>query len=268
MPRQWAETARALHRLRPLPDPALGLLLWQTFVGAGFIERERMHAYIEKAMREAGTGTTWRDPDAGFEAAFHDAVDAGYDDTAVHDDLAALVEAVTAPGRSNALTQKIIALTMPGVPDIYQGTELWDDSLVDPDNRRLVDYAARRAVLAGLDASTTPPTVDETGAAKLHLVATALRARRDRPERFAEYVALTATGAAGGHLIAYDRGGAITLATRLPVGLAAAGGWGDTAVALPAGTWVDALTGAEHAGPTLALGSALATYPVGLLLRD
>ena len=110
---------------------------------------------------------------------------------------------------------------MPGVPDVYQGSELWEQSLVDPDNRRFVDFDARADLLAGL--GDPPPLTrlpDDPGAAKLLLTHRALVLRRDRPELFTTYAGLTATGPAAAHVLAFDRGGAITVATRLPVGLA------------------------------------------------
>src|SRR5205823_2618226 len=107
-------------------------------------ERDRMHAYLEKAMREAATSTTWTSPDEAFEAAVHEVVDAAYDRPEVHEPLVALTERITPYGWSNSLGQKLVQLTMPGIPDVYQGTELWEDSLVDPDNRRPVDYDERR----------------------------------------------------------------------------------------------------------------------------
>ena len=102
-----------------------------------------MHAYAEKAMREASDGTTWTAPDASYEAAVHEAVDAAYQDPRLRAAWDEIDRLITAPGWSNALGQKLVQLTMPGVPDIYQGTELWEDSLVDPDNRRPVDFANR-----------------------------------------------------------------------------------------------------------------------------
>jgi (1->4)-alpha-D-glucan 1-alpha-D-glucosylmutase len=167
----------------------------------------------------------------------------------------------------------VIQLTMPGVPDVYQGSELWDDSLVDPDNRRPVDFAVRQAALTALDAPgangglAEPPAVDGTGLAKLWVVSRALRARRDHPGLFTGYTPLMVDGPAREHLVAFDRGGAITLATRLPAGLAAAGGWGDTTLALPPGRYRDVLTGSRHTGE-LVVADALGQYPVALLLRE
>ena len=155
---------------------------------------------------------------------------------------------------------------MPGIPDVYQGTELWEDSLVDPDNRRAVDFARRRDLLASL---IEAPPVDASGAAKLWVTATALRLRRDRPELFTSYAPVPVSGPAASHAIAYDRGGALTVATRLPIRLAESGGWRDTVVELPgdqSSTWIDALTGRAYAGPTL-LSDLLDRLPVALLTR-
>ncbi|HEY7045588.1 MAG TPA: malto-oligosyltrehalose synthase [Jatrophihabitantaceae bacterium] len=256
LPAEWAALAGRLLRQAPVPNAAFGYLLWQTFAGAGFIAPERMHAHAEKAMREAADGTGWREPDPAFEAAVHAAVDAGYDSA----ELRAFVERITPYGWSNSLAQKLLQLTAPGVPDVYQGTELWDDSLVDPDNRRPVDWAARRKMLASL---TAPPAVDATGTAKLWVVSRALRLRRDRPDLFTSYAPVPVHGPAAEHAVAFDRGGAITVATRLPVGLERAGGWPDTYVELPPA--VDVLTGRPHRGD-VGLAELLGRLPVALLV--
>jgi (1->4)-alpha-D-glucan 1-alpha-D-glucosylmutase len=152
---------------------------------------------------------------------------------------------------------------MPGVPDVYQGTELWDRSLVDPDNRRPVDFARRADLLARLDSGWHPP-VDASGAAKLLVTSRALRLRRARPDLFTGYEPLIATGTAAGHALAFDRGGAVTVATRLPVTLRSSGGWGDTALTLPAAGLTDVLTGRAYDGE-VPLADLLADYPVALL---
>src|SRR3954451_537130 len=110
-----------------------------------------MHAYAEKAMREAATFTKWIDSDEAAERAVHANIDRAYDDPAVREPLAAFLARIDRPGWVNGLGQKIVQLTMPGIPDVYQGTEFWDDSLVDPDNRRDVDFDARLALLDRLD---------------------------------------------------------------------------------------------------------------------
>jgi (1->4)-alpha-D-glucan 1-alpha-D-glucosylmutase len=263
IPQSWADFAERFLAATAVPNHAFGYFLAQTLVGAGAIERERMHAYAEKAMREASEDTTYTAVNEAFEATVHAAVDAAYDEPQLRSAWDDLVAAVTEPGWSNALGQKLVQLTMPGIPDVYQGTELWDDSLVDPDNRRPVDFALRRSLLDQVTA--THPGVDESGAAKLWVTAQGLHARRERPELFTGYTPLRATGPAAEHVVAFDRGGAVTLATRLPVGLAAAGGWLDTELALP-GSYVDVLTGRELSG-RVQLAQVLDRYPVALLLQ-
>jgi (1->4)-alpha-D-glucan 1-alpha-D-glucosylmutase len=223
-PELWREALGTLLDAVPLPDPAFANLLWQAAYGAWPISRERLHAYAEKAMREAGSHTSWTDPDAEFEAAVHAAVDATYDDARARGAIERLDGELSTAGRSNALSAKVLSLTLPGVPDVYQGSELGDLSLVDPDNRRPVDFDAAQAALA--DGSNPKQT----------LTARVLRLRRDRPELFTSYTPLLASGRAAKHALAFDRGGAVTVVTRLPYGLTARGGWGDTTLSLPDGT--------------------------------
>jgi (1->4)-alpha-D-glucan 1-alpha-D-glucosylmutase len=141
LPDEWADTARQLHQLVPIPNKAFGYLLWQSFVATGLIERARMHAFAEKAMREASDGTSWADPVPAFEKAVHAAVDAAYERPEVRELVDSFARRIDPYGWSNALTQKLLQLTMPGVPDVYQGSELHEGSLVDPDNRRPADFA-------------------------------------------------------------------------------------------------------------------------------
>ena len=182
------------------------------------------------------TPPTGLDPDAGFEEKLAAAVDAAFDNPEVRAELESLVELLAPYGAVNSLAAKLVQLTMPGVPDVYQGTEFWDRSLTDPDNRRPFDFGARRTALAALDAGDRPASYTDD-AAKLLVTSRALRLRRDRPELFTGYRPVAATGAAAGHLVGFDRGsaagaGAVTLATRLPRGLEQQGGWRDTAVEL------------------------------------
>ncbi len=267
LPRDWAAAVRRWNRLAPLPDGALANLMWQAVVGAWPIDRDRLHAFAEKAAREAGASTAWIDPDTAFEQRLHALVDAVYDDADLHRDITGVAALLTPPGWSNSLSAKLVQLLAPGVPDVYQGSELWDLSLVDPDNRRPVDYRTRVDLLARLDDGWRPP-VDATGAVKLLVTSRALRLRRDRPELFDGYAAVAADGAAADHVFAFDRGGAIAVATRLPVGLAAAGGWRDTVLHLPPGRWRDEFTG-RLAGPGhVSVADLLDTYPVALLVRE
>ena len=264
IPEPWADFVELFLSMTAIPNRLFGYFVAQTLAGVGPIEPARLHAYAEKAMREASDGTTWTAPDAAFEKAVHDAVDAAYEEPQIRTAWDQMDGLVTAPGRSNSLGQKLVQLTMPGVPDVYQGTELWDDSLVDPDNRRPVDFARRIQLLE--DLGDGPPSIDETGAAKLWITRQALRLRRARPDSFNGYRPVVASGAADDHLIGFDRGGAMTLATRLPIRLAASGGWRDTSVELP-GSYVDVLTGRRWS-ETVAVDDLLGAYPVALLASE
>jgi (1->4)-alpha-D-glucan 1-alpha-D-glucosylmutase len=266
VPDRWERAVRQWTAAAPLPDPAFAHLLWQTVAGAWPLSRERLHAYVEKAAREAGVSTSWTAPSARFESALHAVVDRIYDDPALNSSVSTFAAEITPAGWSNSLGQKLVQLTMPGVPDVYQGTELWDHSLVDPDNRRPVDFGARAALLARLDDGWLPP-VDETGAAKLLVVSRTLRLRRDRPELFGSYRQVPAFGPAADHVVAYDRGGAIAVATRLPVGLSLRGGWDDTYLGLPASSprFGDSFTGEVYSGPRVPMADLLDRYPVALL---
>ena len=261
IPETWAGFAELFLSMTSIPNRRFGYFLAQTLAGTGPIEPARLHAYAEKAMREASDDTSWTAPDESYEAAVHEAVDVAYDDPRLRGAWDQLEVLITAPGWSNSLGQKLVQLTMPGVPDVYQGTELWEDSLVDPDNRRPVDFAERLRLLESL--SDTPPGIDETGAAKLWITRQTLRLRRDRPDWFTSYRAVAARGPAQDHLIGFDRGGAITLATRLPIGLAATGGWRQTTVEVSAPR-IDVLTGRRWSG-TIAVDDLLTSYPVALL---
>ncbi|MGG7506952.1 malto-oligosyltrehalose synthase [Plantibacter sp. YIM 135249] len=278
-PERWAETVATLHGAIGFPDRALEQLLWQAVVGAWPISRQRLHAYAEKAAREAGDATSWIDPDTAFEAQLHASVDAVFDRRRAYAAVAAAVGELDAAGRSNALCAKAIQLTMPGVPDVYQGSELWDRSLVDPDNRRPVDFESRRRLLGRLDAGWLPSLEgDLDGAAKLLVTSRVLRLRRDHPERFTGYEPLLSRGPAAEHVVAFSRGGVVTVATRLSHRLTEAGGWRGTTVQVPNGVLVDVITGStvgtdrgdalEGGGRMISVASLLARYPVAVLTVD
>ncbi|MGN6782745.1 MAG: malto-oligosyltrehalose synthase [Marmoricola sp.] len=277
-PELWASALDRLLAAAPLPDGGFANLLWQAVVGAWPAGpggspppdlRARLHAYAEKAMREAGDRTTWTEPDEAYEAAVHAAVDAAFDRQEVGDVVTEVVEDLAGPGWSNALAAKLLSLTVPGVPDVYQGSELWEQSLVDPDNRRPVDFAARGQALRSLPADGAAPLgtgPDDPALAKLQLTSAALRLRRDRPDVFTTYRALHAHGEAADHVLAFDRGGAVAVVTRLPAGLAARGGWGGTTLALP-GRFRDAITGREAEGE-VHVEELLRDHPAVLLVED
>ena len=265
LPLKWGATLTALREAAPLADGPLESLLWQAILGSWPASRERLHAYAEKAAREAGNSTSWSAPDLEFEARMHALVDSAFDNPGVVELLNDLLERITDAGWSNSLSAKLLQLTAPGIPDLYQGSELWELSLVDPDNRRPVDFELHRLYLAAIDSGELPP-IDDSGAAKLLVVSRALRLRRDHPELFSRYAPLPTFGTAAEHAIAFDRGDAVTVATRLPIGLAATGGWRDAVIEVARRPLTEVLAGREFDGGTLRLAELLDRYPVALLV--
>ncbi|MEV0597490.1 malto-oligosyltrehalose synthase [Nonomuraea cavernae] len=236
---EWSESVRL--------DPDLDYLAWQNLMAAWPISAERFTDYLLKAAREAKTAISWINPDASYEQRLRDFAEA-----AVKLPVGEFTARIDRHAMSNSLGAKLVQLMMPGVPDVYQGNETTDFSLVDPDNRRPVTFPA------------TPATSwDE---AKLLVTTQALRLRR-RLDAAAPYRPMEADGEAAEHVIAFARGDdAVAVATRLPVGLARRSGWGATTLTLPAGSWRDLLTGELHAG-RVALSYLLDRHPVALLER-
>lgn len=262
VPETWADSVARWTASSAPPDRDTALFLWQNIFGVwpagGNVTaklRSRLHAYAEKAIREAATRTSWHDPDVDFENEVHTWLDRVFDGP-VAAELTSLVAQLEAHARNDSLGQKLIQLTAPGIPDVYQGTETTEDSLVDPDNRRPVDHAAlRRAVERGDDD-------------KLRVTMAALALRRARPQTFlaGAYTPLPATGSAATHLVAFQRGEDVVVAAcRWTVALAETG-WGDTALPLPAGRWRDRLSDRRWAG-LVPLSELLADSPVALLER-
>ena len=259
MPAEWGRRAIQWHErvMSPRPsgvsgpavDPDTEYLLWQTLVGAWPVSGERLTGYLTKAIREAKLRTSWDDPDPDYESAVLGLAARALDDQELAASIRTFVASISADALVNSLGAKLVQLTMPGVADLYQGCELAGLSLVDPDNRRDVDFARRRGMLSDLDAALLDAgRLDADGpatsaadpgarldAAKLLVTSRVLRLRRDHPDWFTgSYTPLTAVGSAVGHVVAFARGGhAITVATRLPVGLRSRGGWADTALLLP-----------------------------------
>ncbi len=274
LPAEWADAVGEWRSRHTFGDPNLEYLCWQTLVGAWPIDVDRVRAYLEKASREAKLRTSWTDPDPGYERDRDAFVTCIFADVALLADIEAWVrEHLARPGRSNVLSQKLLQLAMPGVPDVYQGTEYETLSLVDPDNRRPVDYQQRVRLLADLAGGPAGPA-DDVDAAKLTVLSQALRLRRGRPAAFrGPYRPLTADGDAAQHLVGFTRADAdgpavAALATRLPVGLARRGGWNGTTVNLPAGRWRDELTGVTYDGTNaVALAEIFTALPVALLCR-
>lgn len=269
IPDRWAEVLSDLRAVASTGHGPFDALLWQAAVGAWPISTERLREYGLKAAREAAERTTWQHPDEEFERGVIAIAEAAHG--AARDLLDGFVAEIVGHGRSNALAAKLLQLAAPGVPDVYQGTELWDHSLVDPDNRRPVDLAERERMLRRLDvdvARGTLPPIDDSGLAKMLVTSRALRLRRDNPELFHRYRAGVAAGAASDHVVAMDRGGVLAVATRLPVALERRGGWGDTVLLrrdLPA---TDVFTGRRIAPGPVRLAALLDTYPVALLVDE
>jgi (1->4)-alpha-D-glucan 1-alpha-D-glucosylmutase len=262
---RWHERAVALTG-GAVPEPDTEYLLWQTLAGAWPVSPQRVDGYLRKAMREAKTATSWTDPDPGYEATVLAFAGAVLSDPILCSRIAGFAAGLDRGARANSLGAKLVQLTMPGVADVYQGCELTGLSLVDPDNRRPVDYAYRRALLAAQD--TGPP--GNLDAEKLLVTSAALRLRRAHPDWFTGgYQPLAAEGPAARHAVAFVRGGhAVTVATRLPATLTRLGGWAGTVLPLPGRGWRDVLTGATHTGPRPLLAAVTERYPVALLVPE
>ena len=284
-PGHWVRTVQrwrqrtARHVLADGPGPAHQHLTFQTLVGAWPLDADRLEAYLLKAAREAARASDHLDPDPAYEGALSAYARSLLDDAAFRADLEEVVDEVRVPGWLTALSMVAVKLTAPGVADLYQGDELWDLSLVDPDNRRPVDVARRRRALTELEtADATPDAIMarlEDGLPKLHLIRAALQLRARREAAFGpsgSYAALWPRGPRADHVFGYLRGGEVAVVTARqvrPLGPRVADwDWRDTTVDLPAGDWVDVLTGARHGGSATGLARLLTTFPVALLERE
>lgn len=264
-PERWAGLVAELTGATPVaaPDPQLAWQAWQSSYGCAPLPAEELGARLEpallKAVREAGLFTSWTEPDEAYERAVTDFVAAGPGSASgtARRLVTGFAESLAPHVRANVLGAALVQLTMPGVPDLYQGTESEYLALVDPDNRS--------------------PFRRPEGPAeeKQEVTAAALRLRRELPEVFGEsgtYVPVAARGAAAGHVVAFSRSGEVVVAvTRLSLRLAEDGGWRDTVVELPdGGPWRDALNrevGREFAGGAVAAGELFGERPVALLRR-
>jgi (1->4)-alpha-D-glucan 1-alpha-D-glucosylmutase len=246
--------------------------LYQTMVGAWPIDTDRLLPYMEKAIREAKQDTTWLTPNKEFEESVKFFIEGIYNDARFLEDFEQFVSTLIEPGRVNSLSQVLLKLTSPGVPDLYQGTELWDLSLVDPDNRRPVDYALRRKLLRELPRLTASEVLrrGDEGLPKLWTIYHALRLRHEKPDAFRDkgaYMPLRASGSRADHLVAYMRGESVAvLAPRLVLKLG--GEWGDTRIPLPETKWQNRLTGKTIQGGTIALKNLFQDFPVALLVEQ
>jgi (1->4)-alpha-D-glucan 1-alpha-D-glucosylmutase len=318
---RWRRAHRALRSEcggAIAPDANTEYLLYQTLAGFWPLElpqrtqgthddkesttlRERIDEYMRKAMREAKTHTKWAEPNEEFEKAverFTGALLEGDEGRTFREELRQLVQQITLPGLWNALARTLVHLTSPGTPDIYQGDELWNFALVDPDNRRPVDFARRGELLEEIErryaddagrAAFLRELVEqpEDGRIKLLVTTRALHERREHEGLFTsgDYHALEATGPHAKHLFAFARLGggeaAVMIVPRLTLSLASDGQapigpaiWGETSIALPpelAGRrWRSAFGGHEVTvgeGGAIRVSEALAQLPVALLLE-
>ncbi|WP_019137025.1 malto-oligosyltrehalose synthase [Cellulomonas massiliensis] len=249
--------------------------LWQTLAGTwtedGPLDEDRLVDYLTKSIREAKSRTSWTAPDEAYERAVLDFARQARTDPAVTALFADWEARTRTAVRAATLGTKLVQLTLPGVPDVYQGTEVPVPTLVDPDNRRPVDVEPLAARLARLDDGAGPRDLADE---KLLVTSRALRLRRERPEAFvgpeAGYVPLAHSS---GQTITYARTVAgepsvAVVATRLAASVERLGGWADHTVALPAGRWRDALTGHEVDGGVVGVAGLLDRLPVALLVRD
>ena len=249
-------------------------LLWQTLAGTwtpdGPIEAERLTDYLTKAMREAKQHTGWTSVDEAYEEAVRDLARAALASPEVAEAFTGWTR-LAAPGvRAATLAAKLVQLTLPGVADVYQGTEVPAIALVDPDHRRPVDVGHLAGMLAALDAE--PPV--GLAAEKLLVTSRALAVRREHPEAFVgESAGYRAVPCSTGNAFAFARtaGGdpvTVTVVTRLALALSRLGGWRDHTVVVPEGTWTDRLTGRTVAGGAVPLAQLLDALPVALLVRQ
>ena len=300
-----------------IPDPNEEYLLYQTLVGAWPLEPfgadeyaefvKRIEDYMLKALHEAKVHTSWINPNAEYDEALREFVGRILDEGANRpflDDLRAFRRRVTAYGLYNSLSQTLLRLAAPGVPDTYQGTELWDFSLVDPDNRRPVDYERRRRMLQDLRSAADSAGGDlrdlardlvaskEDGRIKLYVTHRSLALRRDHPGLFTagEYIPLAAEGSKAAHLFAFARrsgeAAAVVAVPRLIVRLIpdhtrpplGAETWQDTRLPLtgldPDLRWRNAFTGEvltperRDGPPSLVAADLFANFPVALLVAE
>ncbi|WP_414646716.1 malto-oligosyltrehalose synthase [Dietzia sp. UBA5065] len=267
VPDEWAVFVAGVFEAFPPPAEDAGYFLLQVIVGVWPDHgapsedlRSRLHAYADKSLREAAVHTTWTDQDADFESAAHAWIDALLDSGAGL--VAAFVQRIAPAGRDNSLTAKAIQLLAPGIPDVYQGTEVWEDSLVDPDNRRFVDFGPLRS-----------GAVARLGHPKFALVRELLRLRREHPEAMARgaHVPIPVHGPAASDVVAFTRAvdgrAAVGMLARRRTAVRAATEFSGTVALLPEGTWAVRPDGARISG-RVDLGELLGLSPVVLIVRE
>ncbi len=270
IPEAWAHEVRywanqnEKYRTNGLPDRNTEYLIYQTMLGAWPISLDRLQSYLEKAVRESKVHTTWSTPNESYEAALKAFLEGILSDSGFLNDFEMFLQPLIEAGWITGLSQTLLKLTAPGVPDIYQGTELWGLSLVDPDNRRPVDYMLRRALLSELE-NLSPEEIwnrAEEGLPKLWTVQQALRQRK----HFGDYAPIQVHGKKAQHAIAYYRGDRVSVvAPRLVMGIDRE--WADTCITLAQNRWCNVLTREYLEGGNMALSTLLKRFPVALLVH-
>ncbi len=277
---RWSRMNSAFRTKKPgsiaMPDRNTEYLYYQTLIGAWPLPMDRAQAYMLKAVREAKQQTSWVANHKDFEDALRMFIELTLNYAPFLREMNQFVARVQDAGRVNSLTQTLLKYTAPGMPDLYQGGELWDLSLVDPDNRRPVDYGLRKRLLCelkqmtGNDVAAQVMMRADEGLPKMWTIHKALEVRRERPDCFdveAEYTPVEVDGAKHDHVIAYLRGeDVVTVVPRLTVKLDES--WKDTIVVLPKGRWRNRLTGGIVAGGVIPMKMLLKDFPVALLVRE
>jgi (1->4)-alpha-D-glucan 1-alpha-D-glucosylmutase len=269
---RWSRM-NATFRTANYPDRNTECFLYQTLIGAWPISKDRLLAYMEKATREAKQQTSWTQQNKEFEDALRNFIEQILESPQFVAELEQFVGRILEAGRNNSLAQTLIKYTAPGVPDTYQGSDLWDLSLVDPDNRRPVDYALRRSMLSelqmGMGAEEIMQRID-SGMPKLWVIYNALRLRREHPEWFratAGYTPLLAEGQKQEHVVAYIRGNqVVTIVPRWTLKLGES--WAATTLELPGGKWKNPLTSDLLHGGRIRVHALMQHFPVALLTRE
>jgi (1->4)-alpha-D-glucan 1-alpha-D-glucosylmutase len=267
---RWSE-ANARYRTGALPDRKIEYLLYQTLVGAWPISLERLRDYMKKAAREAKEHTSWIEPNAEYEDALEKFVAAAMEDRDFLAELETFLALVLPAASVNSAALTLLKVTAPGVPDIYQGSELCNLSLVDPDNRRPVDYGLRRSLLRELDGMSAEQVLAraEVGLPKLWIIRQALRVRKSHPECFGPegaYRPLWAAGPKAGCVVAFQRGAdVIAIVPRLPM---SAGNWEEVSLELPPGVWKNVLNGETLGEGKAEISGLFSRFPVALLVKE
>ncbi len=258
-------------RTGTMPDRNTEYHIYQTMVGAWPIERERMLEYARKLVREAKVYTTWTDPNQQYEDALNSYINALFDSEEFMFSLREFAQSLVEPGRINSLSMTLLKITACGVPDFYQGCELWNLTLVDPDNRRPVDFERRRKLLQSLD-SLEPEKVmarGDTGAPKMWLIKRGLELRKSFSDCFtpgAAFTPIEVVGPKSGNVVAFMRGERVAaVMPRLVMG--SGGDYQDTSVRLPPGRWINRLTD-EEISADARVADLFARFPVALVARD